>query len=276
MRFAHLLSPFLSAFAHRGHYAGLCAIDMVISCRCRAAAIAGLCSAVDPTPGYLWVPGYWAWDNDIGYYWVPGTWVLPPEPEHLDARILGLGRRVLRFSRRVLGTAHRLLWRSRLRFRLRWRRLRRRLLAQWRFFLQPNSQQHLKVAITNVYSKTIIINNRTNVSFNGGAGGTTTKPTPEQLAIAQEHHVAATANQTRHAQEAAKDPALSLANNHGHPTVAATCVLRSSKAQASLPPSRVSRSQRFLRKVIVRKSRSKEPRGSRHHHDSSRHQPEPA
>ena len=32
-----------------------------------------------PAPGYLWVPGYWAWGQG-GYYWVPGTWVLPPEP----------------------------------------------------------------------------------------------------------------------------------------------------------------------------------------------------
>ena len=33
-----------------------------------------------PGPGYLWVPGYWAWSDDFGYYWVPGTWVLAPEP----------------------------------------------------------------------------------------------------------------------------------------------------------------------------------------------------
>ncbi len=30
-----------------------------------------------PTPGYLWTPGYWAYD-DSGYYWVPGVWVAPP------------------------------------------------------------------------------------------------------------------------------------------------------------------------------------------------------
>jgi hypothetical protein len=36
---------------------------------------------VIPGPGYLWTPGYWAWNADIDdYYWVPGTWVLPPEP----------------------------------------------------------------------------------------------------------------------------------------------------------------------------------------------------
>ena len=24
-----------------------------------------------PAPGYIWIPGYWAWGPD-GYYWVPG------------------------------------------------------------------------------------------------------------------------------------------------------------------------------------------------------------
>src|SRR3974390_144472 len=34
-----------------------------------------------PGPGYMWTPGYWAWDEDAGdYYWVPGAWVLAPEP----------------------------------------------------------------------------------------------------------------------------------------------------------------------------------------------------
>jgi hypothetical protein len=32
-----------------------------------------------PGDGYLWTPGYWAWDPDDGdYTWVPGTWVMPP------------------------------------------------------------------------------------------------------------------------------------------------------------------------------------------------------
>src|SRR5579871_5395446 len=31
-----------------------------------------------PGEGYIWTPGYWAWDGD-DYYWVPGTWVLAPE-----------------------------------------------------------------------------------------------------------------------------------------------------------------------------------------------------
>jgi hypothetical protein len=35
---------------------------------------------VCPGDGYLWTPGYWAYDyDDADYYWVPGTWVLAPE-----------------------------------------------------------------------------------------------------------------------------------------------------------------------------------------------------
>ena len=33
-----------------------------------------------PGEGYIWTPGFWAWDNDFDdYYWVPGTWVLAPQ-----------------------------------------------------------------------------------------------------------------------------------------------------------------------------------------------------
>src|SRR5476649_31555 len=33
-----------------------------------------------PEDGYLWQPGYWAYDDNDGYYWVPGVWVAPPDP----------------------------------------------------------------------------------------------------------------------------------------------------------------------------------------------------
>ena len=26
-----------------------------------------------PAPGYIWAPGYWAFDPDDGYYWVPSS-----------------------------------------------------------------------------------------------------------------------------------------------------------------------------------------------------------
>lgn len=32
-----------------------------------------------PGDGYLWTPGYWAWDSNLGdYTWIPGAWTLPP------------------------------------------------------------------------------------------------------------------------------------------------------------------------------------------------------
>ena len=32
-----------------------------------------------PVDGYMWTPGYWAYDySDSDYYWVPGVWVAPP------------------------------------------------------------------------------------------------------------------------------------------------------------------------------------------------------
>ena len=37
-----------------------------------------------PTDGYLWTPGYWAYDYDAGsYYWVNGVWVPPPQVGYL-------------------------------------------------------------------------------------------------------------------------------------------------------------------------------------------------
>src|ERR1700759_1955093 len=36
-----------------------------------------------PTPGYMWQPGYWAYDPEDGYYWVPGVWVAPPQTGYL-------------------------------------------------------------------------------------------------------------------------------------------------------------------------------------------------
>ena len=31
-----------------------------------------------PAPGYVWVPGYWAWLGN--WVWVRGAWVIPPHP----------------------------------------------------------------------------------------------------------------------------------------------------------------------------------------------------
>jgi hypothetical protein len=177
-----------------------------------------------PAPGYMWAPGYWAWDDDTGYYWVPGTWVMPPEPELLwtpgywgwsDDGVYAFhegywGPQIGFYGGVAYGFGYTGLGYEG---------------GYWRngaFFYNQSVNNISNVSITNVYNKTVVVNNTTNVSYNGGAGGTTAQPTPEQIAAANERHVPPTAAQTQNVQAAAKDPSLSLNNNQGHPTVAAT------------------------------------------------------
>jgi len=176
-----------------------------------------------PAPGYLWVPGYWAWSEGVGYYWVPGTWILPPQtgllwtPGYWDSEEgvyvfhLGYWGPHIGFYGGVDygfgydGTGYE--------------------GGHWKdcsFFYNGAVNNLTNVAVTNIYSKPVAIDRRSNASFNGAMGGTTANATPEQLAAQWEHHVAATPEQTQHAEAASKDPALSLSRNHGHPAVAAT------------------------------------------------------
>jgi hypothetical protein len=77
------------------------------------------------------------------------------------------------------------------------------------------------VHITNVYTKTVIVNNTTNVSFNG-PGGVSAKPTPAEEAAASEKHIAPTPEQAKHVTTAKAIPANHASVNAGKPAVAAT------------------------------------------------------
>ena len=46
-----------------------------------------------PEAGYMWSPGYWAYDPDDGYFWVPGTWVLPPAVGLPGRQAIGAGEK---------------------------------------------------------------------------------------------------------------------------------------------------------------------------------------
>ena len=91
--------------------------------------------------------------------------------------------------------------------------------------------------ITNVYNKTVIVNNTTinNVSYNGGPGGITAKPTPVQLAAAKEAHIEPTPLQIQHEHAASATPALFASKNHGLPPVAATAHPADLKGPGAIP-----------------------------------------
>ena len=57
-----------------------------------------------PGEGYIWTPGYWAWDDDDqDYYWVPGTWVEAPQVGYLWHPDIGDGAARPTFSMWVIG-----------------------------------------------------------------------------------------------------------------------------------------------------------------------------
>lgn len=180
---------------------------------------------VIPAEGYIWVPGFWAWDEmEADYYWVPGTWVEPPQPELLwtpaywgwdDGRYFfhpGYWGREVGFYGGIdygFGYTGEGYWGGR------W--------DHGHFFYNRSVNNVENVHITNVYNQTVVVNNRSNnVSFNGGNGGTAARPTPQQEAIARERHVEATPVQRQHIEAASKDRALFSKQNHGEPAVAAT------------------------------------------------------
>jgi WXXGXW repeat (2 copies)/YMGG-like Gly-zipper len=175
-----------------------------------------------PAPGYIWTPGYWAWDDLAGYYWVPATWVLPPGPELLwTPGYWGWNDGVYAFHEGYWGPE--VGFYGGISYGYGYTGVGYEG-GYWRgstFFYNRTVNNISNVQITNVYNKTVV-NNATTVSYNGGAGGTRAHATPQQIAAANQQHVPPTHQQTQHVQMAAKDRSLSLNNNQGHPTVAAT------------------------------------------------------
>ena len=176
-----------------------------------------------PASGYIWTPGYWAWDDDTGYYWVPGTWVLPPEPGLLwTPGYWGWNEGVYAFHEGYWGPEVGFYGGVSYGFGYTGVGYEGGYWRGGAFFYNRSVNNISNVSITNVYNKTVVVNNATNVSYNGGVGGTTAQATAQQLAAANERHVSPTVEQKHHVQVAAKDPSLSLNKNQGHPTVAAT------------------------------------------------------
>src|SRR5580700_7786729 len=175
-----------------------------------------------PTEGYIWTPGYWAY-RDSDYYWVPGVWVAPPRVGLLwTPAYWG-------FSGGVYGF-HAGYWGPHVGFYGgvnygygyvgvgfaggRW--------DGGHFAYNTAVSNVNTTVIHNTYNTTVINNVTVNrVSYNG-PGGVTAVPTAQEKAAQQQPHIAPTAAQTAHVQEAAKNPALAAKANGGHPAIAAT------------------------------------------------------
>jgi hypothetical protein len=177
-----------------------------------------------PSEGYIWTPGYWAYDYDIDdYYWVPGTWVLAPEIGFLwTPGYWGWGGDRFIFYEGYWGPRVGFYGGINYGFGYfgegyeggRW---------DHDHFFYNRSVNNINITeVHNVYNTTVINNNVNRVSYNGGNGGIDRRPRPEEEAAARERHIAPVADQTRHMQEARSNPQQRASVNMGRPAIAAT------------------------------------------------------
>src|SRR6267154_922889 len=197
-------------------------VGVGISVRIGPPALPVYAQPLCPGPGYFWTPGYWAWDDDGGYYWVPGTWVFAPvgmlwtpgywgwndgfyvwNGGYWGPHIGFYGGINYGFGYTGVGF-----------FGGEWR--------GDRFFYNRSVTNVNVTNVTNVYNKTVIVNNNTRVSFNGGNGGVRARPTPQQEAAAHERHSPPIGEQAKHEQAARGNRQLFASANHGRPPIAAT------------------------------------------------------
>ncbi|MGA8838095.1 MAG: hypothetical protein WB538_20855, partial [Candidatus Sulfotelmatobacter sp.] len=76
--------------------------------------------------------------------------------------------------------------------------------------------------IHNVYNTPVTNRNESHVSYNGGNGGISARPTSEEESAARDRHIPPVAAQTQHAQAARANPQERASVNMGRPGVAAT------------------------------------------------------
>lgn len=174
-----------------------------------------------PAANDVWNPGYWAWGS-YGYYWVPGVWVAPPavglywtpgywafsgggyvwNAGYWGASVGFYGGVNYGFGYFGVGFVG----------------------GTW-----AGGTFNYNTAVTNVnttvihntyFDKTVVnrsVFTHRRVSFNGGHGGLTARPTATQRAIARGTHVDPTPEQLRHAQMAGLNRNNLVAFNQGRP-----------------------------------------------------------
>ena len=175
-----------------------------------------------PSAGYIWTPGYWAYAQQ-GYFWVPGTWEMAPEPGLLwTPGYWGWSGSEFTFNEGYWGTQIGFYGGVNYGFGYAGVGYQGGYWNNGAFFYNRSVNNVTNVA--NVYTKTVIVNNVSvnHVSYNGGSGGISARPTAEEEKAASQKHVARTSAQVQHVQTASTNHALYESVNHGKPAIAAT------------------------------------------------------
>ena len=176
-----------------------------------------------PEDGYLWNPGYWAYGPE-GYYWIPGVWVRPPRVGVLwTPGYWGWGGGAYLFHAGYWGPHVGFYGGVNYGFGFGGVGYEGGYWNNGRFAYNRSVNNVNVTNVTNVYNKTVVVNNVTNnrASYNGGTGGIQRQASPQEQAAVREQHVQPTAEQQQHFRAAAGDRNQLAKVNGGHPQTAA-------------------------------------------------------
>ncbi|HTG81406.1 MAG TPA: hypothetical protein VL949_05655 [Geobacteraceae bacterium] len=179
---------------------------------------------VCPGPGYIWTPGYWAWDPAFGYYWVPGTWVLAPYTGWLwTPGYWGWSNGVYVWYEGYWGPVVGFYGGINYGFGYNGHGYHGGYWDHGTFYYNRTVNNVRNTTITTVFSRPVPRSaTPRRVSFNGGSGGVPLRPTAEQLEAARHRTSEPIALQREHLQAARRDPVLRASANQGRPAIAAT------------------------------------------------------
>jgi len=176
-----------------------------------------------PADGYLWIPGYWAYDDEDGYYWVPGTWVESPQVGFLwTPAYWGWGDGAFLFHEGYWGPEVGFYGGINYGFGYggvgyeggRW---------EGNHFSYNTYVTRVNTTIIhNTYNTRVTNVSESHVSYNGGNGGVEARPTTQQESYARQRHVGPLPAQMHHVQAARSNPQLRASRNQGKPPIAAT------------------------------------------------------
>jgi len=197
-------------------------IAVGISVRVGPPALPVYAQPICPGPGYIWTPGYWGWNDDAGYYWVPGTWVLAPVGMLWTPGYWGWGGGFYVWHAGYWGPHVGFYGGINYGFGYGGVGF---VGGEWRggaFFYNRSVTNVSVTSVTNVYNRTVVVNNHSTTSFNGGRDGVQARATPQEESYGREHHQPPVASQTEHEHAASQNRENFASENHGRPAVAAT------------------------------------------------------
>ncbi|AEU34549.1 YXWGXW repeat-containing protein [Granulicella mallensis] len=175
-----------------------------------------------PGDGYIWTPGYWAYNEDGGYYWVPGVWVQPPTVGYLwTPAYWGWENGAYLFHGGYWGPHVGFYGGINYGFGYGGVGFEGGYWNHGAFFYNRSVANLGGVRVTNVYVRNVTIVNHSNVAFNGGHGGIEARPSAQEAQFAHEQHVEATHEQAEHQNFAAQNRSQFASVNHGRPGVSA-------------------------------------------------------